>query len=1103
MCRLSLTRTWLRILSRGSGLTPAGRRESTMLVQFKFCLDYCFRCKSHIQRLFSLLLVLSWISSYCAYACTQADRNALVSFWLELTSPGTLNWPGISDSSSDCCQWPGVSCNVDGQVTRLWLPNRSLKGPISPYIGRLAQLSQLNLSHNSLYGTIPAGFFSRTDYLEVLDLSFNKLSGEFPPIPLALQILNVSCNSFTGKFPLLGTASNLNQVNISYNIFSGPVPSSICANSILIGLLDFSSNEFSGEIPTGLGQCPKLEIFRAGSNNLSGLLPDDFFDISSLKQISLPFNNITGILRNEFFVKLTNLTTLELNDNGFKGELPTDIGKLSSLEELLIHNNQLSGALPSSLTNCTKLKSLNLRGNSLVGNISSVNFSSLSQLITLDLSNNNFTGSIPESLYSCKSLTALRLAKNRLKGEIQPEILSLHSLSFISLSNNFFTNLSGTLQILRGSKNLTVLILSKNFIGESLPESIATEGDAFQHLQVLAFADCQLSGQIALWISKLRQLAVLDLSLNQLTGSLPGWLGTLSNLFYLDLSTNLLSGELPLEITEFPTLASPQAASKVDKSFLELPVFVRTQNRSSGLLYNQLSDLPPAIYLRNNNLNGRIPPEIGRLQALYVLDLSLNNFSYEIPDQLSNLTSLELLDLSGNHLSGFIPQSLKNLNFLAFFSVADNNLQGPIPSGGQFDTFSNSSFEGNLGLCGAIILRPCSKNQPGSTKSTSNFPNRKLIVGVILSGCLGGAFVLIVLTIWVMSNRRISPNRSEDNHKSDIGNLSCDNFKINLMEVSSLVLLGSTANSIEFKNLKFSDIAKATNNFDQSSIIGCGGFGLVYKATFPNGTKLAVKKLTGDICLMEREFKAEVEALSTAKHKNLVLLRGYCVSGNARMLIYSYMENGSLDYWLHEKIDGRERLDWPTRLKIAQGASLGISYMHQICEPHIVHRDIKCSNILLNDDFEAHVADFGLSRLILPNRTHVTTELVGTLGYIPPEYGQAWIATLRGDVYSFGVVMLELLTGRRPMEVFKPKMSRELVGWVQQMRLQGKQDQVFDSLLGGKGFEQQMLQVLEVACKCVNQNPLQRPTIDEIVSSLHNIGPDSAHRFQVNCLITE
>uniref|UniRef100_A0A7C8ZQ94 non-specific serine/threonine protein kinase n=2 Tax=Opuntia streptacantha TaxID=393608 RepID=A0A7C8ZQ94_OPUST len=198
------------------------------------------------------------------------------------------------------------------------------------------------------------------------------------------------------------------------------------------------------------------------------------------------------------------------------------------------------------------------------------------------------------------------------------------------------------------------------------------------------------------------------------------------------------------------------------------------------------------------------------------------------------------------------------------------------------------------------------------------------------------------------------------------------------------------------------------------------------------------------------------------------------------------MENGSLDYWLHENPDGPSQLDWPTRLRIAFGAGSGLAYMHQICEPHIVHRDIKTSNILLDENFEAHVADFGLSRLILPYRTHVTTDLVGTLGYIPPEYGQSWVATLRGDVYSFGVVMLELLTGKRPVEICKTKTSRELIVWVQQMKKEGRHEEIFDPVLRGKGYEEEMLRVLEAACKCINQNPLERPTINEVVDQLHN-----------------
>ncbi|KAE7998958.1 hypothetical protein FH972_003447 [Carpinus fangiana] len=345
-----------------------------------------------------------------------------------------------------------------------------------------------------------------------------------------------------------------------------------------------------------------------------------------------------------------------------------------------------------------------------------------------------------------------------------------------------------------------------------------------------------------------------------------------------------------------------------------------------------------------------------------------------------------------------------------------------------------------------------------------------------------------MLALWILSKRRIIPRGDTD--KMDLDSISSNSNPMVPPEVdkdtSVVVLFQNSTN--EIKDLTISEIVKATDNFSQANIIGCGGFGLVYKATLANGSKLALKKLSGDMGLMEREFRAEVEALSTTQHKNLVSLQGYCTHDGSRLLMYSYMENGSLDYWLHEKADGASQLDWPTRLKIAQGASCGLAYMHLICEPHIVHRDIKSSNILLNDKFEAHVADFGLSRLINPYQTHVTTELVGTLGYIPPEYGQSWVATLRGDVYSFGVVVLELLTGRRPIEVFKPKMSRELVVWVNHMRSEGKQDQIFDPLLKGKGFEEEMLQVLDVACMCVNQNPFKRPAIQEVVDWLKNVG---------------
>ncbi|XP_021803239.1 tyrosine-sulfated glycopeptide receptor 1-like, partial [Prunus avium] len=288
-----------------------------------------------------------------------------------------------------------------------------------------------------------------------------------------------------------------------------------------------------------------------------------------------------------------------------------------------------------------------------------------------------------------------------LTGQISREKVALESLAFLSISTNNLTNATGAFRILKGCKNLTTLVLSKNFMFEPVPDDESLgDPDGFQNLRVFALGGCRFTGQVPTWLGKLKNLQVLDLSFNLITGSLPGWLASLPNLFYIDLSNNRLQGGFHNVLCGMPVLTSKEASDKVDRSYLELPVFMKPNNNATDLQYNQLSNLPPAIYLSNNSLNGSIPIEIGQLKFIHVLDLSHNNFSGSIPDQISNLTNLEKLDLSYNQLSGKIPASLKGLHFLSSFSVEYNDLQGLIPSGGQFDTFTISSFEGNPGLCG-------------------------------------------------------------------------------------------------------------------------------------------------------------------------------------------------------------------------------------------------------------------------------------------------------------------------------------------------------------------------------------------------------------------
>ncbi|CAI0393821.1 unnamed protein product [Linum tenue] len=1026
--------------------------------------------------------------------CSPIDRASLLSFFSNISSTSSppLNW----SSSAECCRWEGIGCDaISGRVTHLELPFRGLVGTLSPSLANLTRLSHLNLSHNRLYGVIPpAFFFSSLPTLQILDLSYNRLSGELPSdasnnstAALAARVVDLSSNNFHGELLprtlFIRPARNLTIFNVSNNTFTGTIPSTICSSSSSLAALDFSLNDFSGPIPPGFGTCSQLRVLRAGFNNLSGSIPGDIYTIKSLEELSLSVNHLTGPISNAT-VNLGRLKTLELFSNQLVGPIPEEIGRLPKLETLQLHVNNLTGFLPSSLANCTSLVILNLRVNSLAGQLDDFNFSTLQRLTTLDLGNNAFTGNLPSSLFSCTSLTAIRFASNQLSGQISPDIQALQSLAFLSISNNNLSNFTGALKFLTGCKNLSTLILSKNFYFEAIPqEGNIVDPTRFQNIRVLALGGCKFSGQVPAWLANLKSLGVLDLSFNQITGSIPSWFGSLPSLFYMDLSNNRLSGDVPVELMELQALVPPQLVQSVEKTNLELPVFVNPNNATiTNLQYNQLASLPPAIYLGNNSLSGSIPEQVGHLKGLHVLDLSSNNFTGIIPDEISNLTNLEKLDLSGNHLSGEIPAELKGLHFLSWFDVAGNNLQGSIPTGGQFDTFSSSSFAGNPGLCGPVLQRSC-PGSPEDARPTSprkkKAANAKVVVGLVLGICFGTGLLIAVVALCVLSKRRIIPGGDSDK-------IEMETFS-NSDKDTSLVMLFPN-NASEIKNFTISELLKATDNFSQANIVGCGGFGLVYKATLANGTKLAVKKLSGDFGMMEREFKAEVEVLSTAQHENLVSLQGYCVHNGFRLLIYSYMENGSLDYWLHEKTEGASQLDWPTRLKILRGASCGLAYMHQICEPHIVHRDIKSSNILLDEKFEAHVADFGLSRLILPYRTHVTTELVGTLGYIPPEYGQAWVATLRGDVYSFGVVMLELLSGKRPVEVFKPKMSRELVGWVHHMRSEGKQEQIFDPILRGKGYEQEMVKVLDVACMCVNHNPMKRPTIQEVVDWLKTVG---------------
>ncbi|KAL1361048.1 hypothetical protein HN51_006419 [Arachis hypogaea] len=475
------------------------------------------------------------------------------------------------------------------------------------------------------------------------------------------------------------------------------------------------------------------------------------------------------------------------------------------------------------------------------------------------------------------------------------------------------------------------------------------------------------------------------------------------------------------------------------------------------------------VLLQNNNITGPIPSELGKLPKLQTLDLSNNFFSGEIPPSLGHLRSLQYMRLNNNSLHGELPESLANMTQLAFLDLSYNNISGPIPRilAKSFNIVGNPLVcaTGKEPNCHGLTLMPMSMNLNGTEDAlpSSKPKSHKMAIAFGLSlGCL----CLIVLGFGLVLWWRHKHNQQaffdvKDRHHEEVylGNL---------------------------KRFQFRELQVATNNFSSKNILGKGGFGNVYKGVLSDSTLVAVKRLKdGNAIGGEIQFQTEVEMISLAVHRNLLRLYGFCMTPTERLLVYPYMSNGSVA----SRLKGKPVLDWGTRKNIALGAARGLLYLHEQCDPKIIHRDVKAANILLDDYCEAVVGDFGLAKLLDHQDSHVTTAVRGTVGHIAPEYLSTGQSSEKTDVFGFGILLLELITGQRALEFGKAANQKgAMLDWVKKIHQEKKLELLVDKDLKGNYDRIELEEMVQVALLCTQNLPGHRPKMSEVVRMLEGDG---------------
>ncbi|RLN28688.1 putative leucine-rich repeat receptor-like protein kinase [Panicum miliaceum] len=860
------------------------------------------------------------------------------------------------------------------------------------------------------------------------------------------RVTSVRLSSFGLSGTLSGDIQSLSELaylDLSYNKdLGGPLPATIGSLSNLQNLILVGCS-FSGEIPKELGQLSKLIFLSLNSNKFSGSIPASLGNLSKLYWFDLADNKLTGELpifdgTNPGLDNLTNTKHFHFGINQLSGPIPSQIFSSNmKLIHLLLDNNNFSGSIPPTLGLLRTLEVLRFDNNP------------------------QLSGPVPSNINNLTKLAELHLENSQLTGPL-PDLTGMSALSFVDMSNNSF-NASDVPSWFTTLPSLTSLFLENLKIGGQLPQALFS----LPAVQTLRLRGNRFNGTLTIGSDFSTQLQLIDLRDNEISAITVG--GSQYSKTLILVGNPICVPGSNDKYCVAPGQSNPTAAPySTARNCSALP----TPCLSNQLLSPTCICAVPyrgTLFFRSPSFSDLTSPtnfvalEQDMKTKFEKLNVPVDSIAIHDPFFDSNNNLQMSLELFPSGKVRFSEQDISDVGFM----LSNQTYKPPGTFGPYYFIGQQYSFANDLAV-------------PSQSKKTNRLP---LIIGASAGGAVLVAAV-VAIVIFIARRKRTSKG-TEDRSQSFVS------WDMKSTSASTVPQLRGA------RTFSFDELRKITNNFSEANDIGNGGYGKVYRGTLPSGQLVAVKRSQQGSLQGSLEFRTEIELLSRVHHKNVVSLVGFCLDQDEQILVYEYVPNGTLK----ESLTGKSgvRLDWRRRLRVVLGAAKGVAYLHELADPPIVHRDIKSSNVLLDERLNAKVSDFGLSKpLGEDGRGQVTTQVKGTMGYLDPEYYMTQQLTEKSDVYSFGVLMLEVVTARKPLERGR-YIVREVKAAVDRSKDLYGLHELLDPALGAApsalaGLEE----YVDLALRCVEEAGADRPSMGEAVGEIERMvkmaggpGPES------------